>query len=282
MRGLLELEEAKIDLGDKDNLMIVDAFNLAFRFSGDNFSADYLRVIKSLARSYASREVILVSDYRHSKFRRNIDPLYKDRGDKYANQTEEEKESIKRFFEGYERALELCKLDFKVLRFEYVEADDLAAYLVKNISDKFEHTWLISSDTDWDLLLRNDVSRFSFVTRKEYTVNNFYEYHGCDTPEEYISLKALKGDTGDNVRGVENVGEKRAYILIRQYGSALDIYDNIPLEGKQKFIQNINDSEELILKNYELMDLITYCEDAIAFPDENNLKDMEKFCNDYN
>jgi DNA polymerase-1 len=94
---------------------------------------------------------------------------------------------------------------------------------------------------------------------------NWEEFH--DFPiEEYISFKVLTGDKGDNIDGIPGIGPKRASELIHAYGSAFDIYDNTPLDGKYKYIQNLNDNADLILINYELMDLLSYCEEAIQFP----------------
>jgi DNA polymerase-1 len=76
----------------------------------------------------------------------------------------------------------------------------------------------------------------------------------------------LTGDKGDNVDGIPGIGPKRATDLIHQYGSAFDIYDAIPLEGKYKYIQALNESGDLILQNYKMMDLITYCDEAIEYP----------------
>ena len=87
---------------------------------------------------------------------------------------------------------------------------------------------------------------------------------GNVTPEEYISFKCLTGDKGDNVPGINGIGPKRAEQLIKDYGDAMTIYDNIPLDGKYKYIQELNQNAEVLLKNYELMDLITYCDDAIG------------------
>jgi hypothetical protein len=53
--------------------------------------------------------------------------------------------------------------------------------------------------------------------------------------------------------------------LIEIYGSALDICDAMPLEGKYKYIQSLNDfGADNIMRNYELMDLVTYCEEAVG------------------
>ena len=56
-------------------------------------------------------------------------------------------------------------------------------------------------------------------------------------PEQYISLKCLTGDKGDNVPGIPGIGPKRAVQLIRDYGDAMDIYNATPIESRYKYIQ---------------------------------------------
>lgn len=258
-----------------ENLMIVDTMNLAFRWkhSGQtNFARDYLATILSLAASYDAGTIIAAADWGGSSYRKTIYPEYKaNRKELVANQTEEEKEMSRKFFDEYERTLE--ELDkhknITVLRYKGVEADDIAAYICSRLHDYgYNQAWLISSDRDWDLLVNERVSRFSYVTRKEQTLDT-WDYPV--PPEQYISYKVLTGDAGDNIPGVPGVGPKRAAALIEQYGSAMDIYDAIPLAGKQKFIQAVNDSKEQILINYELMDLVSFSQEAIGY---NNVQDI--------
>jgi len=144
--------------------------------------------------------------------------------------------------------------------------------LVKE-KDKYalEYIWLVSSDRDWDLLIQENVGRFSYVTRKEVTLETWSDHYDC-TPAEYISLKCLTGDKGDNVPGIAGIGPKRAVQLIKDYGSALNIYDAVPIPSKYKFIQALNENAEQILENYELMDLISYCDDAIG---ADNISDIQ-------
>ena len=76
-----------------------------------------------------------------------------------------------------------------ILRFDGVEADDIAAHLVKTkISTVLVNIWLISSDRDWDLLIQEGVSRFSYVNRKEVRIQNWHDHYEV-SPEQYISLK---------------------------------------------------------------------------------------------
>ena len=263
--------------GDSGTALVVDALNLAFRWKHQgrtDFRHDYVAVVKSLANSYNCGNVIITADWGSSSYRKEILPEYKqNRKDKYATQTEEEKQAFIDFFEEYEETLELLAEEYQVLRFKGVEADDLAAHLVKRKVDYgLEDVWLISSDRDWDLLIQDGVSRFSYVTRKEVTIDNWSDHYNV-TPEEYISFKCLTGDKGDNVPGINGIGPKRAEGLIRDYGDAMTIYDNIPLSGSYKYIQELNANAEVLLKNYELMDLVTYCDDAIGKDNVSNIEE---------
>jgi 5'-3' exonuclease len=258
-----------VDNRRPENLMIVDTMNLAFRWKHagqSRFAQDYLSTVLSLAASYNAGTIIAAADWGGSSYRKEIYPEYKaNRKELVEKQTAEEKEQSRLFFDEYERTLEVLQQhkDITVFRYKGVEADDIAAYICSRLHEYgFNQAWLISSDRDWDLLINEYVSRFSYVTRKEHTLDT-WDYPV--TPEQYISYKVLTGDAGDNVLGVPGIGPKRAAALIEQYGSALDIHDQLPLPGKQKFIQALNDSKDLIPINYELMDLVSFCQEAIGY-----------------
>ena len=265
-------------IGGKDTtVLIVDALNLAFRWKHQgrsDFREQYVETVKSLANSYKCGRIIITADWGSSSYRKELLPEYKqNRKDKYATQTDEEKQAFIDFFDEYEETLELLAESYTVLRYKGVEADDLAAHLVKRRKDYgLENIWLVSSDRDWDLLIQDGVSRFSYVTRKEVTINNWHEHYEVK-PEEYISFKCLTGDKGDNVPGINGIGPKRAQQLIEQYGDAMSIYDCIPINGKYKYIQELNENAEVLLKNYELMDLVTYCDDAIGKDNVSNIEE---------
>jgi len=262
-----------------DNILIVDALNLAFRYKHQkkrNFAEDYLRTVQSLANSYNAGCVYITADLGSSTYRKSILPEYKqNRQEKYAQQTEQEAEEFANFMEDFEETLLLLEEHYPIFRYAGVEADDIAAYIV-SIKRHNHNIWLVSSDKDWDLLISPTVSRFSYVTRKEITANNWSEHYDVE-PDEFISLKCLTGDTGDNVPGVPGIGPKRGLSLIQTYGSALDVADAMPLEGKYKYIQSLNDfGAKNIMRNYELMDLVTYCEDAVGI---NNAEDIRERLN---
>jgi 5'-3' exonuclease len=222
-------------------LLIVDGLNVAFRWKHQNildFKYDYIRTIESLAKSYKAGTIIVCADG-GSSYRKEIYPEYKaNRKERYAEQTEQEAKEFEMFMAEFSDTLTLIRDRYPVFHFRGVEADDIAAYITLKFD--YDDCWLISSDKDWDLLINDKVSRFS------------------------ITFKCLTGDKGDNVPGVPGVGPKRAVQLMEQYGTVFDIYEACPLDGKYKYIQAVNENAEQLLTNVELMDLVTYCEEAIG------------------
>lgn len=268
-----------VDEDSFENLLVVDGLNLAFRYKYNNtkdYCAQYIKTVQSLASSYECKKIILLGDG-GSSYRDSIYPEYKNnRKELREKQTEEEEQEFKDFIEEFNKVLDIFSSNYLSLRYPGIEADDIAAYITTTYNKLFKKIWLISSDKDWDLLIKPNVSRFSYVTRKEITFDNWKQHYDYDI-SNHIDIKVLQGDKGDNIIGCAGIGEKRGRSLISQYGSALDIYDSIPIPGNQKFIKNLNEFKENILLNYELMDLETYCETAI----EKHIDDISKKLGEY-
>jgi len=248
-------------------LLIVDGLNIAFRWKHQgvlDFKYEYARTVESLAKSYNAGTIIVLADG-GSSYRKNLLPTYKaNRKVKYAEQTPEEEKEFAMFMAEFSDTLTLIKKKHPVFQFKGVEADDIAAYISMNLDKyNFDECWMISSDRDWDLLITDKVSRFSTVTRKEVTLDTWDEHYDFEV-EDYITFKCLTGDKGDNVPGIPGIGPKRAVEIMNQYGNIFDIYAAVPLEGKYKHIQSLNENAEQLLLNVELMDLVTYSEEAIG------------------
>ena len=275
------------DLGNQiqnGNLLIVDGLNIAFRWKYSKqleFKHDYVRTVESLAKSYNCGNIVVLADG-GSTYRKSIYPEYKaNRKDRYAEQTEEEKKEFEQFMGEFSNTFsQLEKRGHLTIKQKGLEADDLAAWIVgKRKEFGIDEIWLISSDKDWDLLISDDVSRFSTVTRKETTVHNWDEHYDFDK-EYFLTFKCLAGDTGDNIPGIAGVGPKRAAQLIEQYGDLFDIYNACPIDSRYKYIQSLNDSADRLLLNAELMDLESYCEQALLEANMN-LEDLSSKIHGY-
>jgi 5'-3' exonuclease len=266
-RKKMEFAETLKKQEHNENLIIVDGLNIAFRWRYKRvpyYTNDYVRTVESLAKSYNCGNMIILADG-GSTYRKNIYPEYKgNRKDKYDTQTETEKKEFEQFLGEFANAFKKLKSKgYMVLKNKGLEADDLAAWIVgKKEEFNIGDIWLISSDKDWDLLIRDGVSRFSTVTRKEITIDNWDEHYDVE-PDKYLTLKCLAGDTGDNIPGIAGIGPKRAVSLINDYGDLYDIYNSCPIDSKYKFIQSLNENADRLLLNAELMDLESYSEQAI-------------------
>ena len=262
---------------DNNNLLIVDGLNVAFRWRYKKvpyYTNDYVRTVESLAKSYNCGKIVVLADG-GSTYRKNLYPDYKaNRKDRYKDQTETEKQEFTQFLAEFANAFKrLQNKGHLIVKQRGLEADDLAAWIVgKRREFGIGETWLISSDKDWDLLIDDDVSRFSTVTRKEVTVENWDEHYNFDR-DMFLTLKCLAGDAGDNIPGIKGIGPKRAEQLIAQYGDLFDIYNSCPIESKYKFMQELNENADTLLLNAELMDLESYSEQALIEADMN-LEDL--------
>ena len=259
------------------NLLIVDGLNVAFRWKHSKqleYKHDYVRTVESLAKSYDCGNIVVLADG-GSTYRKRLSPDYKaNRSDKYAEQTAQEKAEFAQFMGEFKNAFtQLEKRGHLTIRQDGLEADDLAAWIVgKKAEFGIGQIWMVSSDRDWDLLIQDGVSRFSTVTRKEITLDNWEDHYDVE-PSMYLTQKCLAGDTGDNVPGIAGIGPKRAIALIEQYGDLFDIYNACPISSKYKFIQSLNENAERLLLNAELMDLVSYSEQALIEA-EMNLEDL--------
>ncbi len=267
----MSIEFNKVQELEPHTALVVDCLNLGFRWkhSGDtDFLDSYVRTVDSLRKSYKAAKVILTCDSGSSSYRKSIYPDYKqNRKDKFDQQTPEEQLAFERFFTEFNRVMDHYKNSSKypLFRFEKCEADDIGAYIVKH-RKKFniDKVVLISSDRDWDLLVCEDVMRFSYVTRKEVTLENWNEHYEYN-PADHISIKCLTGDSGDNIPGVAGIGPKKAQALVSQYGSTWDIIANLPISSRYKYVQNLNEfGADNLMLNYQLMDLLEFCEEALG------------------
>ena len=266
------------------NLLIVDGLNVAFRWKHSKqleYKHDYVRTVESLAKSYDCGNIVVLADG-GSTYRKKLSPDYKaNRSEKYAEQTAQEKAEFAQFMGEFKNAFsQLEKRGHLTIRQDGLEADDLAAWIVgKKAEFGIDQIWMVSSDRDWDLLIQDGVSRFSTVTRKEITIDNWDDHYDVE-PSMYLTQKCLAGDTGDNVPGIAGIGPKRAVSLIEQYGDLFDIYNACPIDSKYKFIQSLNENADRLLLNAELMDLVSYSEQALIEADMN-LEDLSSQIREY-
>ena len=110
-----------------------------------------------------------------------------------------------------------------------LEADDLLGTLSKRCESLGMEVAIISGDRDTlqlateHTMIRIPKTKQGRTEVEDYHAAEVQECYGV-TPTEFIDVKALMGDTSDNIPGVPGVGEKTATKIIQQYGSIENAY----------------------------------------------------------
>jgi hypothetical protein len=100
-------------------------------------------------------------------------------------------------------------------------------------------------------------TRMGQTTTRDMTPDAFREQYGFD-PIHMIDLKALMGDTSDNIPGVAGIGEKTAMALIQQYGSIEALYAKLPdIDAKPAAIRKLTEGAEAAKHSYWLATIVT-------------------------
>jgi DNA polymerase-1 len=112
------------------------------------------------------------------------------------------------------------------------EADDIMGTLAVQASEIGLETMLITSDLDMLQLVNGNVKVYALkkgLTNIElYSPVSFSAKYGIDV-HQFLDLKALKGDSSDNIPGVPGIGEKGGIDLLKEYGTLDGVYENLGL-----------------------------------------------------
>lgn len=118
-----------------------------------------------------------------------------------------------------------------LLELDDYEADDIMGTLAVKAEKKGIETLLITSDLDVLQLVNDSVKVYAlkkgFSNIEEFHPESFEAKYGIKA-EQFLDLKALKGDSSDNIPGVAGVGEKTALELLKEYKTLDDVYKNLP------------------------------------------------------
>ncbi len=147
----------------------------------------------------------------------------------------------------------LRAMNVVIVEREGLEADDILGTLAKKAQARGMEVSLVSGDRD--LLQISDQHIKIRIPKTKMGRTEVEDYYPRDveaayqvTPLQFIDLKALMGDTSDNIPGVPKVGQKTATELMVQYGSLENIYAHVEEISKKSI-------RESLIANRELADL---------------------------
>ena len=144
----------------------------------------------------------------------------------------------------------LRAMGIRIVELPGYEADDVIGTLSKKAEANNMLVSVITGDRDLLQLASKKILIRIPKTKKGGTeVEDYYEddVRGkyLVSPEEFIDVKALMGDTADNIPGVESVGEKTATSLIAEYHSVENLYDNIESITRKKLKEKLIEHKDM-------------------------------------
>ena len=149
----------------------------------------------------------------------------------------------------------LTLMGIKIIEKEGYEADDIIGTLASACENSGNFCYIATGDRDSFQLVSDNVNVLLTATvmgRPEiivYDKNKISEKYNGLTPKNLIDVKALMGDSSDNIPGVAGVGEKTAVTLISTFKNLENLYDNIESPEIKNAARNklINDKEKAFL-----------------------------------
>ena len=156
------------------------------------------------------------------------------------------------------------------------EADDLIGTISRKCEAAGWDCVIVTGDKD-SLQLITDHTKVKLVstrmgqtTTTDMTPETFQETYGF-APIHMIDLKALMGDSSDNIPGVPGIGEKTAMALVQEYGSIDTLYAQMPdVHAKPAALRKLQEGEESARHSYWLATIVT--DAPLEFRPEDNLR----------
>ena len=165
----------------------------------------------------------------------------------------------------------LGALRIPVITLDNYEADDVLGALARQAAADEHDVLILTGDRDMFQLVSDRVrilytSGGPSPTTSAYGVAEVAKRYGGLNPQQFLEMKALAGDSSDNIPGAPGVGEKTAIRYLKQYGSLDGLYAHIDEVRGPKTQQNLRQAEEDVRRNKRLMTIV--CDLDIAFDAE--------------
>ncbi|MBD5521328.1 MAG: DNA polymerase I [Lachnospiraceae bacterium] len=144
----------------------------------------------------------------------------------------------------------LKAMGIRIVEQEGLEADDILGTLANRAEKEGMEVSLVSGDRDLlqiaseHIKIRIPKTKGGKTEVEDYYADDVKEKYQV-TPKQFIDLKALMGDTADNIPGVPKVGEKTATELMVQFGSLENIYEKVDEVAKKSVRESLINNKEL-------------------------------------
>ena len=262
-----------------DHIMIFDGLNAFIRAFGATPSTNedgehiggitgFLFSIGKAIRDFKPSRCIIVFDGRGGSGRRK--KIYADYKGNRANKTrlrrhdhhfaeiEDEQEAMRYQFSRLVSYLDNLPVTF--ISIDGIEADDTITYIANMYEDICKKMTIVSTDRDFYQLVDDKIQIWSPIKKKMYNTQEVIDEFGVH-PNNYVVYRTFTGDKSDNIPGVNGFGPKT---ILKMIPELLDATEFTPTDLFNKCKQQLNEStkyqsiidhQDIIEKNYQLMNL---------------------------
>ena len=210
----------------------------------------FLNMLFKLREDFSPDEICVCFDLKAKTFRHKAYEGYKAQRKPMPEELAAQMPLVKAALDG----LGICRMEV-----EGFEADDLLGTLSYLCAQQGGNATIVTGDRD-RLQYITGASRVALVTtRMGQTTTELYDevkfaekYCGL-TPDKIVDLKAIMGDSSDNIPGVKGIGEKGALDLVCRFGSLQGVYDNLETgEMTPSIRKKLAESRDMAFLSYDL------------------------------
>lgn len=182
----------------------------------------------------------------------------------------------------------LAALGIAFIEIDNYEADDIIGTLARKSADEDCEALIVTGDKDALQLIAPQIkvmlTKRGIMDMQVFDEEAFKEKYAGLEPHKLIDIKALMGDSSDNIPGVPGIGEKTALKLLTQFGDLENLLVNIENVSGKKLKEKLEQNQDLARLSYKLATIC--CDVAVDFVPEKykpapDIMKLQSFCDKY-
>lgn len=275
--------EKRFIIIDGSSLMYRAFFALPLLTSSEgiytNAIMGFANMLGKILTDYEPELVAVAFDKSRKTFRTDMYGEYKGQRAKTPDELKSQIPLLQEFLEA---------LGIAFIEKDNYEADDIIGTLAKKSAAEGYEALIVTGDKDALQLIAPQVkvmlTKRGIMDMQIFDEAAFKEKYAGLEPQKLIDIKALMGDSSDNIPGVPGVGEKTALKLLAQFGDLENLLANIENVSGKKLKEKLELNQDLARLSYKLATI--YCDVDVDFvPDEYRLSPdvlkLQSFCDKY-
>ncbi len=279
----MEHKEHRFIIIDGSSLMYRAFFALPLLTSSSgvytNAIMGFSNMLGKILSEYKPESIVVAFDKSRKTFRSEMYEDYKGQRAKTPDELKSQIPLLREFLSG---------LGIAFIEMDNYEADDIIGTLATKAAAQNYETLVVTGDKDALQLIRPNLkvmlTKRGIMDMQIFDEEAFKEKYAGLMPEKLIDIKALMGDSSDNIPGVPGVGEKTALKLLTQFNDLENLLANIEQVSGKKLKEKLTDNQDLARLSYKLATIC--CDVDVDFlPEEYkiapNLRQLQDFCDKY-